>query len=79
MVLGVGEFGINKYEQSFYVEYPNNICRNERNRYEVRLALKENQRLINDNFELWKRRLFNLHQINLLKTVSSFYDSIGLI
>ena len=59
MVLGVEEFGTNKYEQSFYVEYPNTICRNERNRYEVRLAFKENHRLIRDKFELWKRRLLN--------------------
>ena len=54
--------GINKYEQSFYEEYLNTICRNEYNRYEVRLPFKENHPLIHDNFELCKRRLLNLHQ-----------------
>ena len=53
--------GINKYEQSFYEEYLNTICRNEYNRYEVRLPFKENHPLIHDNFELCKRRLLNLH------------------
>ena len=54
--------GINKHEQSFYEEYLNTICRNERNRYEVRLPFKENHRMIHDNLELCKRRLLNLHQ-----------------
>ena len=44
--------GINKHEQSFYEEYLNTICRNERNRYEVRLPFKENHRMIHDNLEL---------------------------
>ena len=64
--------GINKYEQSFYEEYLNTICRNEYNRYEVRLPFKENHPLILDNFELCKRRLLNLHQKledNLLRTI----------
>ena len=54
--------GINKYEQSFYEEYLNTICRNEYNRYEVRLPFKENHPLIHDNFELCKRCSLNLHQ-----------------
>ena len=54
--------GINKYEQSFYEEYLNTICRNEYNRYEVRLPFKENHPLIHDNFALCKRRLLTLHQ-----------------
>ena len=54
--------GINKYEQSFYEEYINTICRNEYNRYEVRLPLKENHPLIHDNFALCKRCLLTLHQ-----------------
>ena len=53
MILRVGEFGINKYEQSFYEQYLNTICRNERNRYEGRLPFKENHPLIHDNFELY--------------------------
>ena len=54
--------GINKYEQSFYEEYLNTICRNEYNRYKVRLPFKENDPLIHNNFVLWKRRLLTLHQ-----------------
>ena len=54
--------GINKYEQSFYEEYLNTICRDEYNRYEVRLPFKEIHPLIHDNFELFKKRLLNLHQ-----------------
>ena len=54
--------GINKHEQSFYEEYLNTICRNERTRFEIRLPFKENHRLIHDNLELCKRRLLNLHQ-----------------
>ena len=51
--------GINKYEQSFYEEYLNTICRNEHNRHEVGLPFKENHPLIHDNFELCKRRLLS--------------------
>ena len=51
--------GINKHERSFYEEYLNTICRNEYNRYEVRLPFKENHPLIH---ELCKRHLLNLHQ-----------------
>ena len=70
--------GINKYEQSFYEEYLNTICRNEYNRYEVRLPFKENHSLIHDNFELCKRPLLNLyqkHQDNpdLLKTYNDIF------
>ena len=54
--------GINKYERSFYEEYLNTIFRNEHNWYEVRLPFKEFHPLIHDNFELFKRRLLNLHQ-----------------
>ena len=70
--------GINKYEQSFYEEYLNTICRNEYNRYEVRLPFKENHPLIHDNFELCKRCLLNLHQKlkdnpDLLKTYNDIF------
>ena len=70
--------GINKYEQSFYEEYLNTICRNEYNRYEVRLPFKENHSLIHDNFELCKRCLLNLHQKlkdnpDLLKTYNDIF------
>ena len=54
--------GINKYKQSFYEECLNTICRNKYNRYEDRLPFKENYPLIHENYELWKRRLLNLHQ-----------------
>ena len=54
--------GINKYEQSFYEEYLNTICCNERHRYEVRLPFKENRPLIHDNLELCKRCFLNSHQ-----------------
>ena len=70
--------GINKYEQSFYEEYLNTICRNEYNRYEVRLPFKENHSLIHGSFELCKRPLLNLYQKhqdnpNLLKTYNDIF------
>ena len=70
--------GINKYEQSFCEEYLNTICRNEYNRYEVRLTFKENHPLIHDNFELWERRLLNLREelkdnLDLLKAYNDIF------
>ena len=70
--------GINKHEKSFYEEYLNTICRNERNRYKLQLPFKENHPLIHDNFELCKRRLLNLHQKlknnpELLKTYNDIF------
>ena len=71
--------GINKYEQSFYEEYLNTICRNEYNRYEVRLPFKENHPLIHDKLiKLCKRRLLNLHRTlknspNLFKAYNDIF------
>ena len=69
MVWELESLEINKYEQSFYEEYLNIICRKEYNRFEMRLPFKENHLLIHDNFELCKRRLLNLHELRTTSIV----------
>ena len=51
--------GVKENELSNYEKYKNLITINSEGRYETKLPFKENHELLNDNYELCKRRLLN--------------------
>ena len=54
--------GILNKEKQPYNYFEKNICKNQENRYEVKLPFKENHPLIHDNFQMCKERLLKLHK-----------------
>ena len=69
--------GILNQEKQPYNYFEESICKNQENRYEVKLPFKENYPLIHENFQMCKGRLLKLHK--KLKTdpeVLSQYNKI---
>ena len=54
--------GILNKEKQPYNYFEKNICKNQENRYEVKLPFKENHPLIHDNFQMCKERLLKLRK-----------------
>ena len=54
--------GILNKEKQPHNYFEENICKNQENRYEVKLPVKENHPLIHDNFQMCKERLLKLHK-----------------
>ena len=53
---------VKENELSNYEKHENLITISSEGRYESKLPFKENQELLNDNYELCKKRLLNLHK-----------------
>ena len=49
-------------EKQPYNYFEESICKNQENRYEMKLPFKENHLLIQDNFQMCKKRLLKLHK-----------------
>ena len=49
-------------EKQPYNYFEESICKNQENRYEMKLPFKENHPLIHDNFQMCKERLLKLHK-----------------
>ena len=49
-------------EKQPYNYFEESICKNQENRYEVKLPFKENHPLIHDNFQMCKKQLLKLHK-----------------
>ena len=49
-------------EKQPYNYFEESICKNQENRYEMKLPVKENHPLIHDNFQMCKKRLLKLHK-----------------
>ena len=74
---GLESIGILNQEKQPYNDFEESICKNQENRYEVKLPFKENYPLIHENFQMCKGRLLKLHK--KLKTdpeVLSQYNKI---
>ena len=59
---GLESIGILNQGKQPYNDFEESICKNQENRYEVKLPFKENHPLIHDNFQMCKERLLKLRK-----------------
>ena len=66
--------GILNQEKQPYNYFEENICKNQENRYELKLPFKKNHPLTHDNFQMCKERLLKLYKN--FKMILKFYRNI---